>query len=110
MARVKKISGEQFAFDMIRKELDIIGSGLHFANPDELREWAEINSRWFADYKFSTVEQYLEWRDYFAEHYYDMEPKRVSKNQMKRDFAWFNLNYGLAYDFDLAELKDHDIW
>lgn len=106
MAYVKKISGEQFIFDVIMKELEIVGSGLSFKNPKELEEWKKEHPKWFTEYEFSTKEQYYEWRDYFYSHFYDWQPKRVKKKEMEREFRWCNLCWGLKYGFDYEELYD----
>jgi len=108
MAYVKKISGKQFTFDVITKELDIVGSGLHFNDYEELFEWAKKHPKWFTEYEFKTKEQFYEWKKYFYDHFYDWQPKRVKKNELDREFAWFNLDYGLKYGFDYEELYEED--
>lgn len=98
----KKISGEQFALDCINKEFEIIGSNNHWDTFKELCDWAkqEENKKWYSDNEFSTVEQYQEWKQYFMDHFYDWQPRRVSKKEAEREFSWFNLQYGLKYGFD----------
>lgn len=98
----KKITDEQFALDCINKEFEIIGSDLHWNTWDELCEWARLpeNLHWYSDNEFSTREQYNQWKDYFMGHFYDWQPKRVSKRWAEREFSWFNLMYGLKYGFD----------
>lgn len=107
MAYVKKISGEQFLFDVIQKELDIVGSGLKFKDMDELIGWTKEHPEWYTDYEFTNKEQFYEWRQYFYDHFYDWQPKRVKKNQMEREFQWINLQYGLKYGFDYRELYEN---
>lgn len=98
----KKISGEQFALDCIKKEFEIIGKPKDWSTFKELCEWSKLeeNRKWFSDNEFETPEQYYEWKKYFMEHFYDWQPKRVSKAQAEREFSWFNLQYGLKYSFD----------
>lgn len=108
MAYVKKISGSQFLFDIIQKELDIVGSGLKFKDFNEFVEWARQpeHDHWFSDYEFANKEQFYEWKRYFYDHFYDWQPKRVKKKQLDREFAWVNLQYGLKYGFDYRELYE----
>lgn len=98
----KKISGEQFILDCINKEFEIIGSNNHWDTFKELCDWSkqEENKKWYSYNKFSTVEQYQEWKQYFMDHFYDWQPKRVSKKEAEMEFQWFNLQYGLGYGFD----------
>lgn len=98
----KKISGQQFTLDCINKEFEIIGSSNHWDTFEQLCEWAkqEENKKWYSDNEFSTIEQYQEWKQYFMDHFYDWQPKRVSKREAEREFQWFNLQYGLKYGFD----------
>jgi hypothetical protein len=111
MAYTKKISGPQFAFDCIQKELDIVGSGLTFATYDEMVEWQKEHRNWFQEYEFKTLEQFLEWRNYFAEHFYDWKPKRITRREMRDCFNYFNLQYGLKYGFDYNDIpKDYNKW
>ena len=95
----KKISDEQFLLDCINKEFEIIGSSNHWDTIDELVEWSKENKHWYSDNAFTSREQYDEWRAYFLEHFYDWQPKRVSKRQAEREFSWFALQYGFTYDF-----------
>lgn len=98
----KKISDEQFVLDCINKEFEIIGSTLHWDTFEELCEWSkeEQNQHWYRDNSFTSREQYEQWRDYFLEHFYDWQPKRVSKDRAEREFSWFTLQYGFTYDFE----------
>ena len=104
----KKISGEQFTLDCINKEFELIGSPNHWATYEELCDWSKLeeNKQWYSNSEFATVEQYLQWKQYFMDHFYDWQPKRVSKREAEREFQWFNLQYGLKYGFDLDLLKD----
>lgn len=105
----KKISSEQFLLDCINKEFEIIGSDKHWNTPEELFEWSKLpeNKHWYSNNEFSTVEQYREWKQYFMEHFYDWQPKRVSKRDAEREFSWFNLQYGLKYGFDYNLLYEN---
>lgn len=98
----KKISDEQFVLDCINREFEIIKSDLHWDTFEELREWSKLpeNKRWYSDNSFTSRQQYEEWKAYFMEHFYDWQPKRVSKSSAEREFSWFSLMYGLKYDFD----------
>ena len=98
----KKISGEQFALDCIIKEFEIIGSDLRWDTFEELCKWSQIpeNRHWYSDNAFTSRQQYDEWKAYFMEHFYDWQPKRVSKSSAEREFSWFSLQYGFRYDFD----------
>ena len=104
----KKISDEQFTLDCINKEFEIIGSTNHWDTFKELCEWSQLeeNKHWYSDNEFSTPEQYREWEKYFFEHFYDWQPKRVSKHAAKEEFSWFNLRYGLKYGFDYKLLEN----
>ena len=98
----KKISDEQFVLDCINKEFEIIGSDLHWDTFKELSEWSkeEQNRHWYSDNSFTSREQYEQWRNYFLGHFYDWQPKRVSKKTAEIEFSWFTLQYGFAYDFE----------
>lgn len=106
MFYVKKISDAQFLFDIIQKELDIVGSGLKFNDLDEFTEWTKEpgHENWYIDYEFANKEQYYEWKQYFYDHFYDWQPKRINKKQLDDEFAWCDLCYGLKCDFDFKEI------
>lgn len=105
MAYVKKISDKQFALDIINKEFEIAGTGLHFETYEDLQTFCEEHKQWYSDYSFATPEQFYEWKDYFYKHFYDWQPKRCGKTEIDREFGWFNLQYGLKYDFSFEILK-----
>lgn len=104
----KKISAEQFTLDCINKEFEIIGSTNRWNTFEELCEWSKLeeNKHWYSHNVFSTPEQFKQWKQYFMEHFYDWQPKRVSKRTAENEFSWFNLSYGLKYDFDYKLLYD----
>lgn len=108
MARVKKISETQFVLDCINKEFEIIGSDLHWDTYEELVEWSKLeeNKYWYFNDSFATPEQWKQWRQYYMKHFYDWQPKRVSKRVAEQAFSWFSLSYGLKYDFDYKLLYD----
>ena len=56
-----------------------------------------------------TLEQYLELRDYFYTHYYDMSPKRIPHREVERAFIGFMFQYGFAYDFEPHEVPKY-VW
>ena len=99
MARVAKISDEQFILDCINKEFEIIGSNLHWDTLEELSNWSKLpeNENWFSQYEFDTEEQYNQWKNYYLEHFYDWKPKYYSKTYVRNYvFPWFSLQYGFA--------------
>ena len=101
MAKVKKISEQQFVLDVIQRELDIVDAGIHFNSFEELSEWTKKpeNERWFEKYCFVDEAQYEEWKEYFYKHFYDWQPKRTPKYLVDREFGWFNLSWGLKCDY-----------
>ena len=107
MAYKKKISDKQFLLDVVNKELEIAG-GPHFDDFDTLCQWSKDNRNWYADYSFKTVDEFLNWKEYFMNHFYDWKPKRYSRTHAEKEFAWINLQFGLKYDFDLNELHNHE--
>lgn len=110
--RVKKISSLDFTLDIVNKMFELVGSGLHWYTFEKLLLWSqeiEANGqRWFELYSM-TLEQYLELRDYYCTHYYDMRPKRVPHKEVERAFSGFMFQYGFAYDFDPHEAPKY-VW
>ena len=102
MARVTKISDKQFVLDCINKEFEIIGSNLHWDTFEELSAWSKLeeNKQWYSDHSFTSEDQYLQWKNYYLEHFYDWKPKRIPRREAERAFSWFSLEYGFAYDFE----------
>ena len=94
--------------DVIQKELDIVGAGIKFNSIEELSAWSKEHPQWYTEYEFATKEQFLEWREYFYNHFYDWQPKRVNAKQREDEFRWFNMQYGLKYGFDYHELYTDD--
>ena len=64
--------------------------------------------KFFSRFSFNTSEEFLEWRQFFYDHFYDWQPKCVNKKAMEREFAWFNLQWGLKSDFTYEQIIDHD--
>lgn len=99
---VKKIKAEQFVLNCINKMFEIVGSELQWYSFEKLSLWnqelADKGQRFFELYSMS-LEQYLEFRDYFFEHYYDWRPKRVSHCEVEKEFSIFMFQYGFPYDF-----------
>lgn len=108
MAYVKKISDTQFVLDCINKQYEIIKSDIHFNTWEELIAYAKEHPKWYSDSEYTNLAQYLEWRRYFLEHFYDWQPKRVKLAIAEREFSWFNLQYGLKYGFDINEVYAYD--
>lgn len=110
--RVKKISSLDFTLDIINKMFELVGSDLHWYTFEKLLLWSrEIEAsgqRWFELYSM-TLEQYLELRDYFYTHYYDMSPKRIPHREVERAFISFMFQYGFAYDFEPREVPKY-VW
>lgn len=104
MSRVKKISTKQFTLDVINKARELAGASI-FDSMDVLKTYAELHPQWFEEISFTSVDQYNAWRDYFYNHFYDWQPKRISKILMKKEFDSFSLNYGPRYKFDYKEIK-----
>lgn len=108
MARAKKLTDIEFLELVINKELEIANAPVRFkdimAMPDkDRREW-----KWFQEYTFDTLEQFLEWRQFFFDHFYDWQPKRESPRRALEIFRWYNLQWGLKYNFDYTKIAEYD--
>lgn len=106
MSYQKKISSEQFVLDCINKQFDLTYPCIYFDTFEELAAYAEEHPMWFSEHKFQTPEQYLKFKRYFEKHFYDWQPKRVSKRRMKENFTWFYVMYGFGLDFEYNLIKD----
>ena len=108
MALKKKISADQFLEDIINKELSIIGVQLTFKDilaDHQLPKDEQKYHSWYQDFTFKTPEQFLEWKNYVLEHFFDWQPKYLcSKRRLNEEFSWINLEYGLALDFPYEEI------
>ena len=106
MAYKKKLTDKEFAKMVIDKELEIAGADMRYDDIVKLTKEEQEKLRFWEKYTFKTVDQYIEWRNFFFEHVYDWLPKRTSKETIKKEFSWFNLSWGLACDFPYEEIKD----
>lgn len=104
--RTKKISARQFILDCINKQYELANSPMHFDTFDDLAAYSKEHREWYNEYKFQNPNQYLTFKKYFEEHFYDWKPKSISKRMMREQFAWFNLQYGFGLDFDYKLLED----
>ncbi len=94
----KKLSRDEWFKMLIDNQFRIAGYDMTYNDLLQLPE--EMQKTWFQDYCFKTIEQYKEWKQFFIEHYCD-HYKRCNKHVKEKAFSWFNLQYGLAYDFDI---------
>lgn len=100
---VKKISIDEFIKLIVDKELEIANAPIRY---DDIIANQDKYPHWYQDYSFDTIEQYLEWKKFYYDHFYDWKPKRI-KN-IDRYFSWHALAYGLKYNFPYEELNNHD--
>ena len=107
MAYVKKISDDQFYLDVVNKELEIAG-GPQFDSWDELCHWSKLNKDWFCIWAFDSKEQFLEFKEYYYNHFYDWKPKRYTKRERNQWFSMFMFNYGLKTDFEYEYKELYD--
>lgn len=101
---VKKLTDEEFVELIIDKELEIANADIRFKDIKKMSSDEQNEFRFYQRYTFKTLEEFDEWKQFFYNHYYDWQPKNVSKSQIERDFQWFNLQWGLKYDFPIDEL------
>lgn len=94
MAKVEKISEEQFVLDCINKEYELCGADRRFDSFKELSEYSKNNPGWFDEYEFSDEGTYRIWIEYVKQHTYDWLPKRTTKASVENNASWFALNYG----------------
>lgn len=112
MAYKKKLTDTEFLKLIIDKELEIAGADFRFddiiAMPDEERR----AFKWFQIYGFNTYQEYMEWKNFFFEKFYDWQPKYITKKQAEREFSWINLQYGLTwkYPYELNYLMDNPVF
>lgn len=99
MAKVKKISADEFYYDLIKKEFELVGAQFIFENLLEFGEWSKKpeNKDWYNRYRL-TPEQYTQWKNYFYAHIYDFLPKRTCKTRINSAFSWINLQIGFLVD------------
>lgn len=108
MAYVKKLTDNEFVELIIDKELEISGTDVRYKDITAMPKEEQKEYEFYTRFTFKTLEQFLEWRQFFYDHFYDWQPKSVKKSQMEREFNWFNLQWGLKYDFDYEEIYKYD--
>ena len=106
--KVKKLTDKEFLELVIDKELEIAGADIRFKDLDAMTKEQQEEYEFFSRFSFNTLEEFLEWRQFFYDHFYDWQPKRVNKKAMEREFAWFNLQWGLKLDFPYEQIREHD--
>ena len=109
MAYVKKISDLDFVKDNVTFMLRNYGIdadyifGLPKKPEDEslVDPNVEYQDDWFLRYKFKSIDEHRAWRKFFYERYKDWQPRyRWKKYYVYREFEYFNLNWGLATDYE----------
>ena len=98
--KTKKLTDKEFVELVINKELEIANADIRYKDIVALSKEEQDKLEFYTKFTFKTLEEFLEWRDFFYKEFYNWQPKRVSKDQMKREFGWFNLQWGLKCDFD----------
>ena len=98
----KKITTDEFIKLIVDKELELVGAPIRY---DDLIGNQEKYPTWYQDYSFK-LDQYLEWKKFYFDHFYDWKPKRVK--DIQRYFSWHSLQYGLKYDFPYEVLQQYD--
>ena len=106
--KAKKLTDKEFVELIIDKELEIAGADVRFKDLDAMTHEEQEKYEFFTRFSFKTLEDFLEWRQFFYDHFYDWQPKRTSKEMMRREFAWFNLQWGLTLDFPYEQIREHD--
>ena len=96
---MKKISEKQFVLDCINKEFELIGSEKRFDTFEALSQYTKDNPQWFDDNVFPSPEIEIIWREYCLKHFYDWQPKRISKQIAKENIGWLSLNWGFRTDY-----------
>ena len=112
MPYIKKITIDQFIRDVIDFELKPYGINFEYIlnlqkeqkNKDEIDQNVEYQEKWFSRYKFHSFDEFNAFRQYFYEHWKDYAAQRYwKKDILYREFEWFNLQYGLATNYDFKE-------
>ena len=91
----KKLTDKEFAKMMVNKQLEI--AGVTETDFDKIIESKDKD--WFDRYALISRDQYEEFEKFYYDHFYDWQPKSVSKERMEKEFSWWMLQYGLRYDF-----------
>ena len=100
--KVKKLTTDEFIKLIIDKELEIVGAPIRY---NDLIGNQEKYPHWYQDYSFH-IDQYIEWKKFYYDHFYDWKPKRV-KN-IDKYFSCHAMQYGLRYNFDYEILQKYD--
>lgn len=103
----KKLTDDEFLEMIIDKELEIAQADIRYKDIMAMPEKERREFRFYDKYSFKTLEQFIEWQNFFFDHFYDWKPKRVKERRKKDYFNYLNLDLGLRYDFPLEELYDY---
>ena len=106
--KAKKLTDKEFVELIIDKELEISGADVRFKDLDAMTKEQQEEYEFFSRFSFNTLEEFLEWRQFFYDHFYDWQYKCVNKKEMEREFSWFNLQWGLKLDFPYKQIIEHD--
>ena len=68
----KKITTDEFIKLIVDKELELVGAPIRY---DDLIGNEEKYPHWYQDYSFK-LDEYLEWKKFYFDHFYDWKPKR----------------------------------
>lgn len=101
----KKLTDKEFVELIVNKELEIANADIRYKDIISLSADEQEKLEFWSKYTFKTVEQFIEWKNFFFEHVYDWLPKRTSKSIIENEFGWFNLNWGLSCDFPYEQIK-----
>lgn len=94
MTKVKKISEKQYVLDCINKQYELCGLERRFDTFEELSKYSKEKPKWFDEDGFFENEAiYKIWIEYCIQHFYDWQPKSVSKRIAKDNVSWFALDY-----------------
>ena len=106
--KTKKLTDKEFVELIIDKELEIAGADVRFKDLKSMTKEQEEEYKFFNRFSFNNLEEFLEWRQFFYDHFYEWQPKRVNKKEMEREFSWFNLQWGLKLNFPYNQIIEHD--
>lgn len=108
MSKVKKLTDYEFVELMINKELEIADADVSFKDIASMTKEEQDKFRFWTRYSFKTPEEFLEWRKFYFEHAYEYFPKRTSIKELERNFQYFNLMWGLKYDFPIEQINNYN--
>lgn len=101
---VKKLTDIEFVKLIVDKELEIVNAPVRYN--DLIADKEGIYKHWYQDFAFDDIKQYIEWKEFYYDHFYDWKPKRIK--DIDRHFSWFALQYGLKYNFSYDELREYE--